>query len=100
MKITAQRIVIGALLLIACPSSLLAQLATACCPTIRSRTGIDCWHGFNAATTVVSAHDRIGLGASPSTDRHRISAGREPAPEEATAWGAHSVHRCRASTSG
>jgi len=74
--------------------------AMACCPTIRSRTRIDCWHGFNAATTVVSAHDRVGLGASPSTDRNRISAGREPAPEEATAWEAHSVHRRRASTSG
>jgi hypothetical protein len=33
---------------------------TPCCPTIRSRTGIDCWHGFSAATAVVYAHDRAG----------------------------------------
>src|ERR1700674_4656800 len=72
----------------------------ACCPTIRSRSGIDCWHGFSTATTVVSAHDRVGLGASPSTDRRRISADREAASEEAAAWEAHSVHRCRASTLG
>jgi hypothetical protein len=34
-------------------SGLEPSVRMACCPTIRSRTRIDCWHGFNASTTVL-----------------------------------------------
>jgi hypothetical protein len=52
-------------------------------PKNRARPAVECEHGFSAAITVVLADNRVGLGASPSTDRHRISAGRKRVPEEA-----------------
>jgi hypothetical protein len=46
-----------------------------------SEAAVVCEHGFRAIIAVVLADNRVGLGASPSMDRHRISAGRKPVPE-------------------
>jgi ABC-type Zn uptake system ZnuABC Zn-binding protein ZnuA len=40
------------------------------CPTIRTKSDVDFWHGLRAAVTVVYADGCVGLGLPTSADRH------------------------------